>query len=114
MKKISLFISLFIFAFSCKETYNLPLNSPPTGYLVVDGYINSNGGSSTITLTRTTKLSDSVFILYEHNAQVQIESDYNEVYLMPEGFTGIYTSAVVTLNAAEKYRVRIKTTDGKE
>ncbi|QEC66114.1 DUF4249 domain-containing protein [Panacibacter ginsenosidivorans] len=114
MKKIFVFISLFIFAVSCKEVYNPPLSSPATGYLVVDGFINSNGGTSTITLTRTTKLSDSVFILYEHNAQVQIEGEGNEVYPMPEGVNGTYTSAAITLNAAEKYRVRIRTTDGKE
>jgi hypothetical protein len=81
--------------------YNPPLNSPPTGYLVVDGYINSNGGTSTIILTRTTKLSDSVFILYEHNAQVQIESENNEIYPMPEGFNGTYTSAALTLNPGQ-------------
>jgi len=114
MKKIFLLIGFIALMFSCKEAYNPPLNSPATGYLVVDGFINSNGGASTITLTRTTKLQDSVYVLYEHNAHVQIESDNNEIYPMFEGVNGNYTSVPLTLNAAAKYRVRINTTDGKE
>ena len=114
MKKIFVFIVLVITCATCKEAYNPPLNSPPTGYLVVDGFINSNGGASTITLTRTTKLVDSVFVAYEHRAQVQIESDNNEVYPLTEGINGNYTSAPLALNAAAKYRVRIYTAEGKE
>ena len=113
-KRPVIFFVAVLIAVSCKEVYQPNIESPTTGYLVVEGFINSNGGSSTITFTRTTKLDDSVSIAYEHNAQVQIESENNEVYPMPEGFNGAYTSAALTLNPNTKYRVRINTTDGKE
>jgi hypothetical protein len=114
MKYILLSLLAIATIAGCKEVYNPKIDSPPTGYLVVDGFINSNGGTSTINLTRTTKLEDSAYIVYEHDAQVQIEGDNNEVYPMPEGFNGTYASLPLTLDPAGKYRVRIRTTNGKE
>lgn len=108
------FLLIAIIFCGCKEVYEPNLDSPVTGYLVIDGFINSNGGQSTITLSRTTKLIDTVSVLYEHKANVQIESENNEVYAMPEGLNGTYTSAALTLNPLTKYRVRVNTTDGKE
>lgn len=111
-----LFCFLFIMAtiIGCKEVYEPNISSPPTGYLVVDGFINSAQGVSVINLTRTTKLVDDVAIIYEFNAQVSIESDNSESYPLAEGINGTYTSAVLNLNPASKYRIRINTQDGKE
>lgn len=117
VKHTNIILSIFLIAItfcSCKEVYEPNVDSPVTGYLVIDGFINSNGGPSTITLSRTTKLIDSVSVLYERNASVQIESENNEVYPLPEGLNGTYTSAPLTLNALTKYRVRVNTSDGKE
>ena len=63
----------------CKEPYNAPINVPSAGYLVVDGYIN-NDGPTTITLTRSTRLYDSVDLIYESNADVRVEGEHNESY----------------------------------
>lgn len=114
MKKLFVFIVLSAGFVTCREAYNPPLTSPDTGYLVVEGFINSNGGASTITLSRTTKLQDAVSVLYEHNAQVQIESDGNEIHPLYEGANGTYTSEPLLLSDAAKYRVRIFTSEGKE
>lgn len=114
MKKIIYFLLLIAVANGCKEVYEPHIISPPTGYLVVEGFINSSNGVSNFTLTRTTKLVEDVSILYEHNAQVQIESNNNEVYALMEGLNGTYTSAVLNLNPSADYRVRIRTQDGKE
>ncbi|MBG9377748.1 DUF4249 domain-containing protein [Panacibacter sp. DH6] len=100
---------------ACKEVYEPNLQSPQTGYLVVDGFINSaSGGTSTITLTRTTKLVDTVSVLYEHGASVVIEGENGESYYLTPGINGTYTSDPLTLNTAVNYRVHINTADGKE
>lgn len=114
MKKIIVIIAIAVVCATCREAYNPPLSSPDTGYLVVEGFINTTGGASTITLSRTTKLQDSVFVAYEHNAQVQIESDANDIYPLAEGLNGTYTSAPFLANDASKYRIRIFTSEGKE
>jgi len=114
MKKILHFLFITAAIAGCKEVYEPNISSPLTGYLVVDGFINSAQGVSTISLTRTTKLIDEVAIIYERNAQVSIESDNNESYPLFEGLNGTYTSAVLNLNPASKYRVKINTQDGKE
>ncbi|MEP6845468.1 MAG: DUF4249 domain-containing protein [Panacibacter sp.] len=114
MKKLLHFLFIITTFPGCKEVYVPNISSPATGYLVVEGYINSGGGTSTITLTRTTKLIDSVFVLYENKAQISIESDNNESFPLAEGLNGNYTSAALNLNPASKYHVRIRTQNGKE
>ena len=97
----------------CKEPYNAPINVPSAGYLVVDGYIN-NDGPTTITLTRSTRLYDSVDLIYESNADVRVEGEHNESYPLFQTTGGVYTSTLPALNPSEKYRVHITTKNGKE
>lgn len=114
MKKIFWVFILLLYVLACKEIYNAPIQTPSTGYLVVEGYINNGADPTVITLTRTTRLYDTVLIIYEHSAQVSIESDGGESYPLAEQSNGNYVSGSLTLNAAEKYRIHIRTTDGKE
>ncbi|HET9826096.1 MAG TPA: DUF4249 domain-containing protein [Chitinophagaceae bacterium] len=114
MKDFLCLVGLFVVANGCKKLYNPHVDSPATGYLVVEGFINTGGGVSTITLNRTTKLRDTVKILYEHNADVSIESDNNESFPLPEVVNGAYTSGPLHLNAGARYRLRITTESGKQ
>ncbi len=114
MKKVYCFFIVLFLGLSCKEAYNVPSPSPPTGYLVVEGFINSDGGQTSITLTRTTKLYDSVDIVYEHNAAVSVEGENNESFPMYESNFGVYLSSPLSLNSNEKYRLHIRTSDGKD
>ena len=52
--------------------------------------------------------------IFEHNALVNIESEYNESFPLYESGDGIYTSSSLQLNPNEKYRLKIKTSNGKE
>jgi Domain of unknown function (DUF4249) len=112
MKKIFYFFLVLLVA-GCKEVYEAPYKSPATGYLVVEGVINSGQGSTTLTLSRTTKL-DNRNIQYEQRAQVNVEGEDNSLYNLQETDVGKYTAVNLNLNAGRKYRVRIKTNDGKE
>lgn len=115
MKRLSyITILFFIVSTSCKQVYNPPFASPVTGYLVVEGFINSGNDASTIQLSRTVRLEDSATILYEHNARVAIEDDDNASYPLIERDSGKYVSDVLSLNHQRKYRVHIATADGKE
>ncbi len=115
MRWIWIIILAIIIIPACKQIYNAPVNSPATGYLVVEGFISSAVHSVTsIQLTRTTKLVDTTNVIYEHNALVTIEGSGNDTYPLSETGNGFYTSDSLTLNNGEKYRLRIKTTDGKE
>lgn len=117
MKLIKSLICLFLigsFATGCKIEYRPSLKSPSSGYLVVEGFINSDGPTS-ITLSRTIKIyNDSVVDNREHNALVNIEAQSNESFPLYETGDGVYTSSSLQLNSNEKYRLKIKASDGKE
>jgi len=115
MKKLfACIVFLIIITTGCKEKYIPAIISATTNYLVVEGFISSGSQPTTITLTRTTRLYDSAIIVYEHNAVVNIESENNQVFPLTENGNGVYISSSLNLNANEKYRLQIKTQDGKE
>lgn len=102
-------------SYSCKIEYRPSVESPQTGYLVVEGFINSDGGPTTITLSRTLKIyEDSVRNIFEHNALINIEGENNESFPLYESGDGVYSSSSIQLYPNEKYRLKIKTQDGKE
>jgi len=114
LKQLAIVVWLII-STGCKIEYRPPVQAPATGYLVVEGFINSRGGITSITLSRTIKVyDDSVRDRREHNALVSIESKNNESFPLYETGDGIYTSSRLELNNNEKYRLRIKTGNGKE
>ncbi|MBZ5859352.1 DUF4249 domain-containing protein [Flavihumibacter profundi] len=97
----------------CKEKYESPVISPETGYLVVEGAINSGPGATNITLSRTTKL-DNRNIQFESGAQVMIEGEDNSLHILTGLPEGRYTISGLNLDGNIKYRLRIKTREDKE
>ncbi len=117
MKTICFFLfCLMIVTIGCKQRYNPPVSSPPTGYLVVEGFINNGVDPTIITLSRTTPLYDtSGAIEYEQGAQVSIESNNNENYALNETSPGVYASqSSLSLNNNKQYRLHIITANGNE
>ena len=113
MKKIIIY-SLFILGlWACKEKYISPVVSPNTGYLVVEGIINSGAGETNIILSRTVALSSNA-INYERGAKVNVEGDDNSLYPLKEISNGHYSVSKLNLNANKKYRINIATMDGKK
>jgi hypothetical protein len=112
--KQSVFYILLVALLGCKDEFRPPVKSPSTGYLVVEGFINSGPEPTSISISRTIKVyDDSVRDVHEHNAKVYIEG-HNQSFPLFETGDGIYTSGSLQLNTLEKYRLRIKTVDGKE
>ena len=115
MKKLlSYFLCILIFAGSCKEKFIADIESPATGYLVVEGFINSGTEPTIIKLSRSVRLVDSVNVIPEHSAQVMIESESGVVSPLTQTGEGVYTSGNLTLSTGEKYHLRIITQAGKE
>ena len=113
MKKIIIY-SLFILGlWACKEKYISPVISPSTGYLVVEGIINSGAGETNIILSRTLALSSNT-INYETGAKINVEGDDNSLYPLKEITNGHYSVSKLNLNANKKYRINIATVDGKK
>ena len=108
-----LYCCILLFSLGCKERYPLPQDMPPTGFLVVEGVVNS-AGISTIILTKSLKLVDSFSVSYIRGALIRIESKDNTIYPLNETGIGIYTSANLNLNAAQEYRLYIRVPGGKE
>lgn len=112
MKNILNYILILFFVVSCKEKYISPVVSPSTGYLVVEGIINSGAGETNITLSRTTKLTDQS-VAFEQGAKVFVESEDNIIIALKEANTGHFTTANLNLSNNKKYRLSILTKDGK-
>lgn len=107
------FLAFFlIMIVSCKEIYAPRIVSSSSSYMVVEGVLNV-GGPTSISISRTTKLDNKYFI-GESGAQVTVEGKDNSTRSMLSNGTGIYTSTDLHLNLNDEYRLRIRTTDGKE
>jgi hypothetical protein len=113
MKKIFPYIVLIIFVQGCVQKFQPSIPSPTTGYLVVEGIINSGGGAASVSLSRTTVLTDTT-LLHETGASVQVEGNDNSVYPFTEKGNGVYGTTQLLLNNAQQYRLDIKTKDGKQ
>src|ERR1700722_11452734 len=95
----------------CVQKYNSPYASPPTGYLVVEGYISGNSPTQ-YTLSRTIPLPGDSAIPVETGAKVQVEGTDNSVFPLIEQGAGTYVADTLPLNAATQYRLRITTPPG--
>jgi hypothetical protein len=118
LKKMSIskyipFIFLLVALTSCKEHFEPDLPILPQGYLVVEGFINA-GGSTQIKLSRSIPIDEKQKFKPESNAILKIEGDNNTSISLSASSDGIYTGSTSSMNRSGKYRLRIRTSDGKE
>src|SRR4030095_5663121 len=93
----------------CKEEYNPQIEAKTTGLLVVEGFINSAQGPTTIRLSRSSSLEDTV-LKPEFSAQVSVEGEDGSGFTLFDNGNGDYTNPQLTLNNAVNYRLHIRTT----
>ncbi|AMR32597.1 hypothetical protein A0256_14775 [Mucilaginibacter sp. PAMC 26640] len=104
---------LLIGVISCKKPFQPAIISSANNYLVVEGLINSGSDSTFIKLSRTVKLSDSVRTNIEKGATVTVEGagfsrSLNEIT------PGVYATAAMNLNPANKYHLLLKLSNGQQ
>jgi hypothetical protein len=107
-------IFIVITAAGCRKPYNPSVTTAPTGYLVVEGVINTGPDSTIIKLSRTVALSAVSTTNPELNAQVSIENDQNNSYPLVQLSNGNYGSPALNLGNSHQYRLMIKTANGEE
>ncbi len=100
----------------CRKPYVPSAIRASNHFLAVDGFINTGPfSSSTITLTRSLNLLDSVPDIPELNAQVLIRSSNGASFpLIDTGGNGIYVSTLLTLDLGQQYQLSVKTNDGNQ
>jgi uncharacterized protein DUF4249 len=118
-RSIALYIMIMIFSITfsnCIKPFNPPALQAKNNYLVVDGFINTSANKvTTINLSRTRSISDSIFTTEpELNASIQIVSKDGAVYPLSEKSNGVYQSAILNLDNAKAYQIKIKTSNGSE
>ncbi|MBH8558798.1 DUF4249 domain-containing protein [Hymenobacter negativus] len=95
----------------CVDPYKPDVLSSPRSYLVVDGFINTQG-VTTIKLSRTFAISSLPKVPAETRATAYIEDATGARYNLVESPVGIYTSAYLNLTPGRAYRLRIATVAG--
>jgi len=96
----------------CIDAYLPDVPATTQSYLVVDGFINSQGSTS-IRLSRSLGTASSNAIPPETKATVYVQDDAGTRFPLIETQAGTYTSATQTLNPARQYQLRITTTKGR-
>jgi hypothetical protein len=103
---------MLLFA-QCKQSYDPQIEPKNIKLLVVEGFLNSGQGPTTIRLSRTVNLKDTA-IMPELGAQVNVEDENGSSFTLTGNTKGEYSIAQLILNNNVKYRLHIKTTNGKE
>lgn len=109
----SILINLLIFAvfMACREPYDPEINSEDLNVLVVEGHIETEGGSSWVSLSTTGSLDDyfnSYFPI--QGAQVRILDQNNGSYTLDENNPGRYTGSPA-LSSDQQYKLVITTSE---
>jgi len=104
---------MMLIGVGCKKPFAPSVISTNNSYLVVEGVINITD-STYIKLTRTVKLSNSATPGPELGAIVTVEDANSNSYSVPEAGNGMYACAPLNLTVGANYRLRVRTTDGKE
>ncbi|SNC61610.1 protein of unknown function [Hymenobacter gelipurpurascens] len=112
LTKHCLILSLLWLLSSCITPFEPEVKEAKQSYLVVDGFINSNG-ITTIALSRTLALKAPA-ANPEAKATLFIEQEAGPRYALRETKTGTYTSQPLTLSPTARYRLAIRTSTGQD
>ena len=118
MKKILSFVVIIVGILAlegCVVPFSPPEVSTPGRFLVVDGFLNTNGvDSSSVMLTYTQVVSNKNTFTTELRARVTVEGNKGSIYTFTEIGKGLYRLPAQRVNFSEQFRIRIKTAANKE
>lgn len=114
IKTFFIFVFTGVLAYACREPFDPSITAKKLDVLVIDGYINAGLGKTEIILSKVSALDQSQIVNYEENAEVYIESDASESFLLVESDQGIYVSEDLNLSVDKKYRLYVKLKNNKE
>ena len=110
----SFFLMLLLTA--CIKAYEPPAIKAKNNFLVIDGTINMGvNGITSVVLSRSKNLADTVRFIPELGASVQIESNRGMVYTLIDSFQqGKYASVPLNLSFSDQYKLKITTANGRQ
>lgn len=111
MRKV-IYLVVLLCCVQCREKYEVFIDVPDRGLLVVEGYVNGDGITQ-VRLSRTTQLSDRT-IKPELRAVLFIEGKDGTQNFLYEVREGEYTNDSIQLNPSIEYRLKIFTEDRSE
>src|SRR4028118_690000 len=91
----------------CVDPYLPDVLTTPPNYLVVDGFINSQG-VTTIKLSRSYAVASADAPTVEADASLYIEEEAGARFPLQESNRGTYTSTPLTLDVTKRYRLHIR------
>ncbi|MEO7212597.1 DUF4249 domain-containing protein [Mucilaginibacter sp.] len=97
----------------CRKTYAPQVVSSGNTLLVVEGVIDPGSDSTFIKLSHTVKISDTTKVAAEKGATLTVEGNGLSVPLT-ELRPGVYACPPLNADATQKYRLRVKLSNGKE
>jgi Domain of unknown function (DUF4249) len=96
----------------CKDKFNAKIDYPNTGYLVVEGFLNSGKGRTEIKLSRSLPLTDTTETQEETGAHLNIETHSGNFADLVETAPGRYTCGQLNVDYSDEYRLHIFTNGG--
>jgi hypothetical protein len=112
--KYFLIIIILLGTTMCRKAYEPPAIKASNHFLAIDGVINTGvNGISTLFVSRSLNLLDTLPNIPELNAQVMIVASNGAMYpLVDTGANGTYVSAPLNLDITQKYQVSVTTIEG--
>src|SRR5450631_3969871 len=113
-KPSGFFLIIFLLVISCRKVFDPPAIQANNHFFAMDGFIDTDpNGSTSITLSRSLNLYDTLTNIPELGAQVLIRSSNGNTYsLFDMAGNGIYISSALNLDPAQKYQLDITGSDG--
>lgn len=104
---------IFIFG-ACKKPYEPKIDENVGTILVVEGFINTGVGATKFVLSKAAQLSNKATFVPENGATVSVESSAGVSQTLSALGNGVYQNTQLNIIATQKYRLRIKTSTGKD
>ena len=114
LKIVFSYAAMMMLFVCCKQEYIPPVDEENENLLVVEGFLNSGQGTTTIRLSRSVELTDTTQKKFELGAKVNVEGENGSSFVLTGNTRGEYSIAQLPLLNNVKYRLHIKTVDGKE
>jgi hypothetical protein len=93
----------------CVEPYSPEIINEDVSLLVVDGFLNSAGGSATVKLTRTIPVYSASAAPPELKAQVKVSDENGNEYSLIEKGNGVYEKTGIPIDEHQRYSLFIQT-----
>ncbi|MDP9041709.1 MAG: DUF4249 domain-containing protein [Bacteroidota bacterium] len=108
------FLLFFVMVICCRKIYNPPAITAGNHFFAIDGFINIGPNTSTsITVSRSLNLSDTIPNIPELGAQVVIRSSNGNTFALRDtAGNGVYISDVLNLDPTQNYQLDITGADG--